>query len=65
MSIDQKPLYRRVQRALLTIKQSLAAAGFSTTEMSEILANRGGDLDFGFATPQPSGDGTSDGRETT
>jgi len=51
LQMDQKPLYRRLQRALHTIRQSLEAEGFTAADASEILASRCTDLDFGFSAP--------------
>jgi RNA polymerase sigma factor for flagellar operon FliA len=51
LRMDQKPLYRRLQRALRTIRQSLEAEGFTAADASEILASRCTDLDFGFSAP--------------
>jgi RNA polymerase sigma factor (sigma-70 family) len=48
LQIEQKPLYRRLQRALLLLRKRLEAAGVSASDAEEILSSRGTDLDFGF-----------------
>ena len=48
LHIEQKPLYRRLQRALALLRSRLEAAGVSSTEVEEILSRRSTYLDFGF-----------------
>jgi len=51
--IEQKPLYRRLQRMLLMLRKSLEQAGIQEEEVNEVLSSRHVDLDFGFEV-QPS-----------
>jgi len=48
LKIDQKPLYRRIQRALTALRERLEAAGIKSDAAIEVLASRSADLDFGF-----------------
>jgi len=48
LKMEQKPLYRRLQRALLLLRKRLEAAGVNAVDAEEILACRSADLDFGF-----------------
>jgi RNA polymerase sigma factor for flagellar operon FliA len=48
LKIDQKPLYRRIQRALTALRERLEAAGITSDAAIEVLASRNADLDFGF-----------------
>lgn len=48
LRLEQKPLYRRLQRALLLLRKHLEAAGVSSGDAEEILSSRNTDLDFGF-----------------
>lgn len=56
LGVEQKPLYRRIRRALLFLRERLEAAGVSAEDAEEILEHRTSDLDFGFATPAPDGE---------
>ena len=49
LRIEQKPLYRRLRRALMLLRKRLEAAGVSSADAEEILTDRNADLDFGFA----------------
>jgi len=49
LSIEQKPLYRRIQRALLALRQRLEAAGVTPGDALDIVTNPDNDLDFGLA----------------
>lgn len=54
MGLDQKPLYRRLQRLLAAFRNRLAEEGIDASAVHEILASRSIDLDFGFpATTLP------------
>ena len=46
--VEQKPLYRRLQRALARIRSRLQAAGIDAEDANELLAVRGTDFDFGL-----------------
>jgi RNA polymerase sigma factor for flagellar operon FliA len=48
LKLEQKPLYRRLQRALLLLRGRLEAVGVSAADAEEVLNHRGTDLDFGF-----------------
>jgi len=48
LSIEQKPLYRRIQRALLTLRQRLEAAGVTPSDALDVVTNPNNDLDFGL-----------------
>jgi RNA polymerase sigma factor (sigma-70 family) len=49
LKIEQKPLYRRLQRALATLRKLLESAGVSSADAEDILTDRNSDLDFGFS----------------
>lgn len=62
LRVEQKPLYRRIDRALLTLRHALMEANISAHDVSEVLASRtGSDLDFGCLfqamTPMPHDSG--------
>lgn len=59
LCIEQKPLYRRLQRTLAHMRARLEAAGIDAKDANELLSARGTDLDFGF------GGGTSDPRPSS
>jgi DNA-directed RNA polymerase specialized sigma24 family protein len=52
LRLDQKPLYRRMQRALVLIRQRLESAGVTSEEAMEIACNRRSELDFGLDMPE-------------
>ena len=52
LRVEQKPLYKRVQRVLALLRRTLEEEGISPDDVQEVLASRGTDLDFGFA-PRP------------
>ncbi len=60
LHIEQKPLYRRLQRALARMRARLEAAGIDAEDANALLSARGVDLDFGFGSgsgdPRPSSD---------
>jgi RNA polymerase sigma factor (sigma-70 family) len=60
LRIEQKPVYRRLHRALARFRARLEAAGISAEDAKELLSARDADLDFGFgggsAVPRPSSD---------
>jgi RNA polymerase sigma factor (sigma-70 family) len=53
LRIEQKPLYRRLQRALMRLRKRLEAAGVSAADAEELLTSRSIDLDFGFDSGAP------------
>lgn len=53
LKLEQKPLYRRLQRALLLLRGRLEAVGVSAADAEEVLNHRGTDLDFGFEAGSP------------
>lgn len=53
LRIEQKPLYRRVKRALMLLRKRLEAAGVSAADAEELLTSRDTDLDFGFDPAAP------------
>lgn len=53
LSLPQKPLYRRVGRALRTLRKHLERAGFDLPEARALLSHRGIDFDFGFDGEKP------------
>lgn len=67
LKIEQKPLYRRIQRGLLQLREKLECAGIQAVDVLEVLSTRGADLDFGFdgesARLCPSHFMSSDGEE--
>ena len=48
LNLEQKPLYRRIQRGLRALREGLQAAGVSAADADEMLRSPGLDLDFGF-----------------
>lgn len=60
LRVEQKPLYRRLKRAVAKTRARLERAGISAEEANEVLSARGVDLDFGFSggstDPRPSSD---------
>jgi RNA polymerase sigma factor for flagellar operon FliA len=60
LKTDQKPLYRRLQRALAQIRARLERKGIGAEEAEDLLSSRNVDFDFGFgrgtATSRPSND---------
>lgn len=63
LGIPQKPLYRRIRRSLLFLRQRLEAAGVRAEDAEEILRDRSTDLDFGFEIPTRTADLRSRGSE--
>jgi RNA polymerase sigma factor (sigma-70 family) len=58
--VEQKPLYRRLKRALARLRARIEAAGIAAEDAMNLLSSRGIDLDFGFeggtVIPRPSSD---------
>lgn len=48
LRIEQKPLYRRLQRALARLRTALHAGGIGAADAEEVLNGCHADLDFGF-----------------
>jgi RNA polymerase sigma factor (sigma-70 family) len=48
LCVEQKPLYRRLQRALARMRTRLENSGIAAEDANEVLSARGIDLDFGF-----------------
>jgi RNA polymerase sigma factor (sigma-70 family) len=48
LCIEQKPLYRCLQRALTLLRKRLEEAGIGAADAEEVLGSRDADLDFGF-----------------
>ncbi len=48
LRIEQKPLYRQLQRMLVLLRARLEAAGITAADAASVLASRHRDLDFGF-----------------
>lgn len=48
LQMEQKPLYRRLQRVLLLLRKQLECAGVSAEDAEAVLSSRAADLDFGF-----------------
>jgi RNA polymerase sigma factor for flagellar operon FliA len=48
LHMEQKPLYRRLQRALSLLRKRLESVGVSAVDAEEVLSCRSADLDFGF-----------------
>lgn len=48
LRIDQKPVYRQLQRMLVLLRVRLEAAGITAADAASVLASRHSDLDFGF-----------------
>ena len=63
LRIEQKPLYRRLQRALAVLRKRLESAGVSSEDAEEILTDRNADLDFGFKGELVAHGGSSAGEE--
>jgi RNA polymerase sigma factor (sigma-70 family) len=67
LHVEQKPLYRRLQRCLRTFRMKLEKAGFSAADAEEIVRSGQGDFDFGFGasggidSPGPSNDESNAG----
>jgi RNA polymerase sigma factor (sigma-70 family) len=55
LGVEQKPLYRQLQRALTVVRKHLAGAGIGVNDVRDVFAVRGAALDFGFEA-----DGTGD-----
>jgi RNA polymerase sigma factor (sigma-70 family) len=49
LSIEQKPLYRRIQRALGALRKRLEAAGVTQSDIVDIVTSPDNDLDFGLS----------------
>ncbi|HJQ35985.1 MAG TPA: sigma-70 family RNA polymerase sigma factor [Thermoanaerobaculia bacterium] len=61
LRIEQKPLYRRLQRLLQTLRARLEAVGVTAADADELTTNRT-DLDFGFAVLDMDNDRSSAGK---
>jgi RNA polymerase sigma factor for flagellar operon FliA len=48
LKVEQKPLYRRVKRALAKLRRRLEIAGIKSTSIEEIVAGCAGETDFGL-----------------
>lgn len=48
LQIEQKPLYRRLQRVLDLLRKRLIASGISADDAEDVLNSRHTELDFGF-----------------
>jgi RNA polymerase sigma factor (sigma-70 family) len=64
LCVEQKPLYRRLQRALARIRSRLENAGIAAEDVNEILSARGTDLDFGFGGGNVAASPASDQEES-
>ena len=53
LRVDQKPLYRRIQRALQLLRKRLEASGVRARDADDLLASPNTCLDFGFADEPP------------
>jgi RNA polymerase sigma factor for flagellar operon FliA len=53
MSIPQRPLYRRLEALLGTLRQELAAAGIDGAQLADVIANPEEEIDFGWKTDDP------------
>jgi len=51
MHLDQKQLYRRIERYLASMRASLQAAGLDATDIERFFSEPGQELDFGFGSP--------------
>lgn len=54
MDVQQKPLYRRLQRCLREFRRRLEAVGITAASVEEILSRRDPGLDFGLETRKSS-----------
>lgn len=63
LHLDQKPLYRRLERALLRLRGRLEHAGITAKDASDLLALPGSGFDFGFARETSDPCPSSQGRE--
>lgn len=50
LGVEQKPLYRRLQRTLARLRARLESAGVAAEDAIELLSTRETDFDFGFGT---------------
>jgi len=64
LRIEQKPLYRSLQRTLALLRKRLENAGVNAEDVQDILESRRADLDFGF-TESTRPDGPAMGEEGT
>lgn len=53
LGIEQKPIYRRLQRCLLVLRKQLESEGICANDIEDVLASRDTELDFGFGFPAP------------
>ncbi|MCU1347800.1 MAG: polymerase sigma factor, sigma-70 family [Acidobacteria bacterium] len=51
LGIEQKPLYRRFQRGLVSLRQRLEEMGIGAEQVNEMLSSQDTDLDFGLGRP--------------
>lgn len=63
LRVEQKPLYRRLQRALARIRSRLQRAGIEAEDAHELLGAPGTDFDFGFGSGAVEAFPTSSERE--
>ena len=52
LKIDQKHLYRRIQRIGVTLKQALLAAGIAMSDIGEMLLHGADALHFDLGDPE-------------
>jgi len=50
LQVDQKPLYRRIDRLLAVFRASLQAAGMTADDAEALIGDPASDLDFGFSS---------------
>jgi len=54
LGIEQKPIYRRIQRALIVLRRKLQAVGIESEDVEDVLVFRATELDFGFRSADRS-----------
>ncbi|HEX9984923.1 MAG TPA: sigma-70 family RNA polymerase sigma factor [Thermoanaerobaculia bacterium] len=62
LGIEQRPLYRRLEALLATLRQELNKAGIDAADAAELIGMAGGRLDFGLAAGK--GDGVQPSLDT-
>ena len=67
MKIEQKLLYRRIEKLLRDLRAELERAGINPRDAADLIGREGADLDFTFGTPllrpSPDGEGSVAARE--
>lgn len=53
LAIEQKPLYRRLERLLRELRRKLREVGVDRSAVNDVLSSRAIDLDFGFGSGTP------------